>query len=106
MERYLVYTTDEIAKRAIDPTRVFAVPQPQSPSSEAPVEKVGLAPGSGAKAEIPGPQLRAKSGYEPLRRGSPLFDHTVSASKQGRPNLKTQRLGSLEVDCQFIFDRC
>jgi hypothetical protein len=42
MERYLVYTTDEIAKRAIDPTRVFAVPQPQSPSSEAPVEKVGL----------------------------------------------------------------
>ena len=45
MERYLVYTTDEIAKRAIDPTRVFAVPQPQSPSSEAPVEKVGLTAG-------------------------------------------------------------
>jgi len=44
MKRYLVYTTDEFAKRAIDPTRVFAFPQPKNPCSEAPVEKVGLGP--------------------------------------------------------------
>src|SRR5215470_1943209 len=42
-KRYLVYTTDDFGKAAVDPTRVFASPQPQNRHFRVPVEKVGLA---------------------------------------------------------------
>src|SRR5262250_3370870 len=44
-KRYLVYTTDDFGKAAVDPTRVFASPQPQNRHFRVPVEKVGLVVG-------------------------------------------------------------
>src|SRR5215472_502471 len=46
-KRYLVYTTDDFGKPAVDPTRVFASPQPQNRHFRGPVEKVGLRRNSG-----------------------------------------------------------
>src|SRR5215469_13164169 len=45
-KRYLVYTTDDFGKPAVDPTRVFASPQPQNRHFRGPVEKVGLTDGT------------------------------------------------------------
>src|SRR3954466_6121663 len=42
-KRYLVFTTDDARKRAVDPTRLLAYSQPQNRYFRARVEKVGLA---------------------------------------------------------------
>src|SRR4051794_39663942 len=41
-KRYLVFTTDDARKRAVDPTRLLAYSQPQNRYFRARVEKVGL----------------------------------------------------------------
>src|SRR6266436_1898241 len=41
-KRYLVYTTDDLRSRAVDPTRVFGPPPPENRRSSAPIGKVGL----------------------------------------------------------------
>ena len=64
---------------------------------------------SGHRLSAAGCPLCAKSGREQVQQmacgNARLVDHLVGASKERLRNAQTERLGSFEIDDQFVFGR-
>src|SRR5215472_2282810 len=81
-KRYLVYTTDDFGKPAVDPTRVFASPQPQNRHFRGPVEKVGLTFSS--SNDMPGSQSGASISRRNTRSGNGRWEYRDGATNSYR----------------------
>src|SRR4051812_13489049 len=98
-KRYLVFTTDDARKRAVDPTRLLAYSQPQNRYFRARVEKVGLSKkekSSEGLVEVAGGHRGYETASWPKRMAPP--EHPLGSWRTRNPSDAGKTANNAPVD--------